>query len=94
MWPSTGISFGVLARSLDGTTPNPVPSSSTTPVIVTPGGSAGCGGIVDAGGGGGGLASTGTQALGLAEAAAALVMAGWGAVVAARHRRTAVGGDL
>ncbi|CAM5266761.1 Prenyltransferase and squalene oxidase repeat-containing protein OS=Streptomyces microflavus OX=1919 GN=Smic_00650 PE=4 SV=1 [Streptomyces microflavus] len=91
---STGISFGVLARSLDGTTPNPVPSSSTTPVIVTPGGSAGCGGIVDAGGGGGGLASTGTQALGLAGAAAALVMAGWGAVVAARHRRTAVGGDL
>ncbi|MFD8106933.1 prenyltransferase/squalene oxidase repeat-containing protein [Streptomyces microflavus] len=91
---STGISFGVLARSLDGTTPNPVPSSSTTPVIVTPGGSAGGGGIVDAGGGGGGLASTGTQTLGLAGAAAALVLAGWGAVVAVRHRRTAVGGDL
>ncbi|MET7874984.1 prenyltransferase/squalene oxidase repeat-containing protein [Streptomyces cyaneofuscatus] len=93
---ATGISFGVLTRSLDGTTPNPLPSSSTAPVIVTPGDSAGGGGIVNADGpgGGGSLASTGSQALGLAGAAAALVLAGWGAVVAARHRRTAVGGDL
>lgn len=97
---STGISFGVLTRSLAGTTPNPVPTPSTTPVIVTPGdsaGSAGGPGVVNAGGpgsGGGGLASTGGQALGLAAAAAVLVLAGWGAVVATRKRRTAVGGDL
>ncbi|MFF6909066.1 prenyltransferase/squalene oxidase repeat-containing protein [Streptomyces sp. NPDC012389] len=97
---STGISFGVLTRSLVGTTPNPVPSSSTAPVIVTPGdsaGSAGGPGVVNAGGpgsGGGGLASTGGQALGLAAAAAVLVLAGWGAVVAARKRRTTAGGDL
>ncbi|WP_405510259.1 terpene cyclase/mutase family protein [Streptomyces cyaneofuscatus] len=94
---STGISFGVLTRSLVGTTPNPLPSSSTTPVIVTPGDSTGGGGIVNTdgpGGGGGSLASTGGQALGLAGAAAALVLAGWGAVVAARHRRATTGGDL
>lgn len=97
---STGISFGVLTRSLDGTTPNPLPSSST-PVIVTPGdsaGSAGGPGIVNADGPGSGgdgrLASTGGQALGLAAAAAALVLAGWGTVVAARRRRTAMGGEL
>ncbi|MEU3975429.1 prenyltransferase/squalene oxidase repeat-containing protein [Streptomyces bacillaris] len=101
---STGISFGVLTRSLEGTTPNPVPSSSASaPVIVTPGdnaGSAGRPGIVDTdgpgggSGGGGGLAATGGQALGLAAAAAVLVLAGWGAVVAARNRRSAVGGGL
>lgn len=94
---STGISFGVLTRSLDGTTPNPLPSSSTTPVIVTPGDGTGGGGIVNTdgpSGGGGSLASTGGQALGLAGAAAALVLAGWVAVVAARHRRTTTGGDL
>ncbi|MFJ9526678.1 prenyltransferase/squalene oxidase repeat-containing protein [Streptomyces cyaneofuscatus] len=97
---ATGLSFGVLTRSLDGTTPNPLPSSSTAPVIITPGdstGSTGGPGIVNTdgpSGGGGSLASTGGQALGLAGAAAALVLAGWGAVVAARHRRTAMGGDL
>ncbi|MGC5266748.1 prenyltransferase/squalene oxidase repeat-containing protein [Streptomyces cyaneofuscatus] len=94
---SAGISFGVLTRSLDGTTPNPLPSSSTTPVIVTPGDGTGGGGIVNTdgpSGGGGSLASTGGQALGLAGAAAALVLAGSVAVVAARHRRTTTGGDL
>ncbi len=94
---ATGISFGTLTRSLEGTTPNPVPSSST-PAIVTPGDSAGGGGgIVDAdgpGGGRGGLASTGAQALGLAAAAAVLVLAGWRTVVAARNRReSAAGGE-
>ncbi|WP_179255805.1 prenyltransferase/squalene oxidase repeat-containing protein [Streptomyces sp. SS07] len=90
---ATGISFGTLARSLKGTTPNPVPSSST-PVIVTPGDSTGGGGIVNADGpgGGGGLASTGVQALGLAAAAAVLVLAGWRTVVAARNRRGAAAG--
>ncbi|MFI7325582.1 prenyltransferase/squalene oxidase repeat-containing protein [Streptomyces rubiginosohelvolus] len=92
---ATGISFGTLTRSLEGTTPNPVPSSST-PVIVTPGDSAGGGGLVNADGpgGGGGLASTGAQALGLAAAAAVLVLAGWRTVMAARNRRdTAAGGE-
>ncbi|MFJ6611266.1 prenyltransferase/squalene oxidase repeat-containing protein [Streptomyces sp. NPDC091289] len=91
---ATGISFGVLTRSLKGTTPNPVPSSSA-PVIVTPGDGAG-GSIVTAdgpGGGGGSLASTGAQALGLAAAAAVLVLAGWRTVVAARNRRAAAGGE-
>ncbi|UPT40152.1 MULTISPECIES: prenyltransferase/squalene oxidase repeat-containing protein [Streptomyces] len=90
---ATGISFGVLTRSLDGTTPNPVPSSSA-PAIVTPGDSGG-GGIVNADGpgDGGGLASTGVQALGLAAAAAVLVLAGWRTVVVARSRRTAAGGS-
>ncbi|MFD5647732.1 peptidase, partial [Streptomyces anulatus] len=90
---ATGISFGVLTRSLDGTTPNPVPSSSA-PAIVTPGDSGG-GGIVNADGpgDGGGLASTGVQALGLAAAAAVLVLAGWRTVVVARNRRTAEGGS-
>lgn len=90
---ATGISFGVLTRGLDGTTPNPVPSSSA-PTIVTPGDSGG-GGIVNADGpgGGGGLASTGVQALGLAAAAAVLVLAGWRTVVAARNRLTVKGGS-
>ncbi|MEU5371255.1 prenyltransferase/squalene oxidase repeat-containing protein [Streptomyces sp. NPDC005951] len=90
---ATGISFGTLTRSLRGTTPNPVPSSST-PVIVTPGDGAGGGGIVNADGpgGGGGLASTGAQALGLAAAAAVLVLAGRRTVVAARNRRDAAAG--
>ncbi|ARF76918.1 peptidase [Kitasatospora albolonga] len=101
---ATGISFGTLTRSLEGTVPNPVPSSSASaPVIVTPGdsaGSAGGPGIVNtdgsggSGGSGGNLASTGSQALGLAAAAAVLVLAGWGTVVAARNRRTAPGGEL
>ncbi|MFI9192310.1 prenyltransferase/squalene oxidase repeat-containing protein [Streptomyces californicus] len=94
---ATGISFGVLSRSLEGTTPNPVPSSSA-PVIVTPGENGGSG-IVNAdgpgggGGDGGSLASTGVQALALAAAAAVLVLAGRLAVVAARDRRTAAGGQ-
>ncbi|MFI1224847.1 MULTISPECIES: prenyltransferase/squalene oxidase repeat-containing protein [unclassified Streptomyces] len=90
---ATGISFGVLTRSLEGTTPNPVPSSSA-PAIVTPGDGTG-GGVVNADGpgGGGGLASTGVQALGLAAAAAVLVLAGWRTVAAARNRRTAAGGS-
>ncbi|MEV8007702.1 prenyltransferase/squalene oxidase repeat-containing protein [Streptomyces parvus] len=91
---ATGISFGTLTRSLEGTTPNPVPSSSTPPII-TPGDAGGTGGIVDAdgpGAGGGGLASTGAQALGLAAAAAVLVLAGWRTVVAARNRREAAAG--
>ncbi len=93
---ATGISFGVLSRSLEGTTPDPVPSSSA-PVIVTPGENGGSG-IVNAdgpgggGGDGGSLASTGVQALALAAAAAVLVLAGL-AVVAARDRRTAAGGQ-
>ncbi|MFJ6513638.1 prenyltransferase/squalene oxidase repeat-containing protein [Streptomyces sp. NPDC091406] len=90
---ATGISFGTLTRSLEGTTPNPVPSSSA-PVIVTPGDSAGGGGIVNADGpgGGGSLASTGAQALGLAAAAAVLVLAGWRTVTVARNRRAAAAG--
>ncbi|MFD4028392.1 prenyltransferase/squalene oxidase repeat-containing protein [Streptomyces sp. NPDC058576] len=88
---ATGISFGTLTRSLEGTTPNPAPSSA--PVIVTPGDGAG-GGMVNADGpgGGGSLASTGAQALGLAAAALVLVLAGWRTVVAARDRRTAAAG--
>lgn len=92
---ATGISFGVLTRSLEGTTPNPLPPSSP-PSIVTPGDSAGGdGGAVNADGpnGGGGLASTGVQALTLAGAAAVLVLAGWRTVVVARNRRTATGGE-
>ncbi|MEU6046909.1 prenyltransferase/squalene oxidase repeat-containing protein [Streptomyces griseus] len=92
---STGISFGVLTRSLEGTTPNPVPSpSSSAPAIVTPGDGGG-GSVVDAGGpgDGGSLASTGVQALGLAAAAAVLVLAGWRTVAVARARRTATGDE-
>ncbi|MFI5787960.1 prenyltransferase/squalene oxidase repeat-containing protein [Streptomyces sp. NPDC051640] len=89
---STGISFGTLTRDLEGTTPNPVPSSSA-PVIVTPGDSAGDGVVhADGPGGGGALASTGAQALGLAAAAAVLVLVGRGTVVAARNRRAAAAG--
>ncbi|MEW2368063.1 prenyltransferase/squalene oxidase repeat-containing protein [Streptomyces sp. NPDC006656] len=87
---TTGISFGTLTRSLDGTTPQPVPSTSvqpsgspSTPVIVTPGESTG----------GGGLASTGAQVGGLAAAAVALVLGGWGVTRAARKRRTVAGGE-
>ncbi|WP_327739206.1 terpene cyclase/mutase family protein [Streptomyces nojiriensis] len=82
---ATGISFATLTRSLDGTAPQPVPTGTTgTPVIVTPGGeTAGTGGP----GAGGRLASTGTQVAGLAAAAVALVLGGWGTIRAARSRR-------
>ncbi|CAM5454337.1 hypothetical protein SCALM49S_06615 [Streptomyces californicus] len=78
---ATGISFGVLSRSLEGTTPNPVPSSSA-PVIVTPGENGGRHRerrrTRRRGWGRGSLASTGVQALALAAAAAVLVLgAGW-----------------
>ncbi|QNP65787.1 prenyltransferase/squalene oxidase repeat-containing protein [Streptomyces genisteinicus] len=94
---ATGISFGTLARSLDGTTPQPVPSASpgpsgppSPPVIVTPGeDTGGTGGT--GGGAGGGLASTGTGAGLLAAAAAALVAGGWAVTRAARRRREAGG---
>ncbi|MEU9162728.1 prenyltransferase/squalene oxidase repeat-containing protein [Streptomyces sp. NPDC048424] len=93
---ATGISFATLTRSLDGTTPQPVPSTSvrpsgspSAPVIVTPGEGAGGTG---SGSGGGGLASTGAQVGGLAAAAVALVLGGWGVTRAARKRRTVTGG--
>ncbi|MFE7623248.1 prenyltransferase/squalene oxidase repeat-containing protein [Streptomyces sp. NPDC057509] len=86
---ATGISFGTLERSLDGTTPQPTPSPST-PQIVTPDDSAGgSGGIVDTdggGSGGGALASTGVRTGALAGMAALLVAAGWRVVVIARRR--------
>ncbi|MCL7376669.1 prenyltransferase/squalene oxidase repeat-containing protein [Streptomyces sp. 35G-GA-8] len=90
---STGISFGVLARSLDGTTPRPTPSpTSSTPAIVTPGDTAGGpdGDVDTAGSGGGALASTGAQVGLLAAGAAVLIGAGWRTVVVTR-RRTATG---
>ncbi|MER6318367.1 prenyltransferase/squalene oxidase repeat-containing protein [Streptomyces sp. NPDC001581] len=94
---ATGISFATLTRSLDGTTPQPVPTTSvqpsgspSTPVIVTPGESAGGTG---SGSAGGGLASTGAQVGGLAAAAVALVLGGWGITRAARKRRTVTGGE-
>ncbi|WP_405984432.1 prenyltransferase/squalene oxidase repeat-containing protein [Streptomyces sp. NBC_00872] len=92
---ATGISFGVLARSLTGTVPQPTPApSSSAPVIVTPGDTiGGAGGTGGTGGSGGGyLASTGVQAGALAAAAAALTLAGWGTVALARRRRAAMGG--
>ncbi|QES46961.1 peptidase [Streptomyces venezuelae] len=91
---TTGISFGTLSRSLDGTTPQPVPTTPlqpsgnpSGPVIVTPGEGAGGSG----GSGGGGLAATGAQAGGLAAAAVGLVLGGWGATRIARRRREATG---
>ncbi|MER5872740.1 prenyltransferase/squalene oxidase repeat-containing protein [Streptomyces sp. NPDC002044] len=95
---ATGISFGVLARSLDGTVAQPTPppgggtsagTSGGTPVIVTPGES---GGAAGGSGGGGSLASTGVQAGGLAAAAVVLVLAGRRFTVVARRRRGALGG--
>ncbi|MEU4098353.1 prenyltransferase/squalene oxidase repeat-containing protein [Streptomyces sp. NPDC026673] len=84
---TTGISFGALNRSLDGTSPQPTPSgSSSPPVIITPDGSGGTGGPD---GGDGALASTGVQVSLLAALAAGLVLAGWRAVVVARRRADA-----
>ncbi|GAA3251487.1 prenyltransferase/squalene oxidase repeat-containing protein [Streptomyces lavendulae] len=96
---TTGISFGNLTRSLDGTTPQPVPTapvqpsgSPSAPVIVTPGEGAGSSAGSSAGAGGGGLASTGVQVGGLAAAALVLVLGGWGAIRATKRRRGPVGG--
>ncbi|WP_234314181.1 MULTISPECIES: prenyltransferase/squalene oxidase repeat-containing protein [unclassified Streptomyces] len=86
---ATGISFATLTRSLDGTTPHPVPTTTNgAPVIVTPGEEATGGGT----GAGGALSSTGTQVGGLAAAAVALVLGGWAATRAAKRRRETTGG--
>ncbi|MFE3585637.1 prenyltransferase/squalene oxidase repeat-containing protein [Streptomyces vinaceus] len=85
---ATGISFATLSRSLDGTTPQPVPTATSgSPVIVTPGGETAGGGS----GAGGGLASTGAQVGALAAAAVTLVLGGWGAIRVARRRRGTTG---
>ncbi|MEU1281604.1 prenyltransferase/squalene oxidase repeat-containing protein [Streptomyces sp. NPDC005805] len=99
---STGVSFGTLTRSLDGTTPPPTPApTASAPVIVTPGDgdgdgsggtTGGTGGLADGGGSGGGLASTGVQATALAAVAAALVLGGRLLTTAARRRRAAQSG--
>ncbi|MFZ3468221.1 prenyltransferase/squalene oxidase repeat-containing protein [Streptomyces sp. 4.24] len=99
-----GISFGTLARSLDGTTPEPLPSTSvrpsaspsaspTAPVIVTPGQDGGAAGSSGASGSGGGgtLASTGARVGGLAAAALVLALGGWGLTRAAKRRRENTG---
>ncbi|MGW6707048.1 prenyltransferase/squalene oxidase repeat-containing protein [Streptomyces sp. NPDC054956] len=85
---ATTLSFATLVRSLDGTTPRPVPGtpgrpspSPAGPVVVTPGEGA------DASGGGGRLAPTGARITALATAAALLVLGGWGVTAAARRRR-------
>lgn len=89
---ATGVSFGVLTRSLTGTQPQPTPSPSTSaPQILTPGETGGDGGhIADGGSGDGVLASTGARVGALAAAAGLLVLAGWRTVVVAR-RRTGAG---
>ncbi|MFE2144349.1 prenyltransferase/squalene oxidase repeat-containing protein [Streptomyces sp. NPDC059456] len=91
---ATGISFGVLTRSLDGTAPQPVPGTSGgasagtgAPVIVTPGENAGGAGRAGGATGGGGLASTGAQVGTLAAAALLLTLGGWGITRAAKRRR-------
>ncbi|WP_374230036.1 prenyltransferase/squalene oxidase repeat-containing protein [Streptomyces sp. OfavH-34-F] len=94
---ATGISFGELERSLDGTSAQPTPSDDpdATPQIVTPGGdtSGPGGGIVNAdGSGGGALASTGIRITALAAFAVLLSALGWWAVVAARRRVAAGAG--
>ncbi|WEH36692.1 terpene cyclase/mutase family protein [Streptomyces sp. AM 4-1-1] len=93
---STGISFGMLTRSLTGTTAQPLPDpdpSASAPVIVTPGDDSGGAGAADGSASGdGSLASTGLQAGVLAAAAVALVLAGRCVVVVARRHRTTTGG--
>ncbi|MFI9626691.1 prenyltransferase/squalene oxidase repeat-containing protein [Streptomyces sp. NPDC052042] len=92
---TTGISYGTLSRSLDGTSPQPSPggtagpSPTTSPVIITPGEDGGTG--IANGAGGGGLAATGTQVAALATAAALLVLGGYAMNRAARKRRTTAG---
>ncbi|MEV5200043.1 prenyltransferase/squalene oxidase repeat-containing protein [Streptomyces sp. NPDC053720] len=91
---ATGISFGTLTRSLDGTAPEPTPGGSgrpSTPAIVTPGGETG--GTGTGGGPGGVLASTGAQTLALTLAAVMLVLGGWGTARAARRRRGTTGSE-
>ncbi|MFJ1839394.1 prenyltransferase/squalene oxidase repeat-containing protein [Streptomyces sp. NPDC088175] len=95
---ATGISFGTLARSLDGTAPEPATSGSgrpsgspVTPEIVTPGEETGGTGAAGGPSPGGALASTGVQVGGLAAAAVVLVLGGWAATRAARRRRAAPG---
>ncbi|WP_432129455.1 prenyltransferase/squalene oxidase repeat-containing protein [Streptomyces sp. bgisy082] len=95
---ATGISFGVLTRDMSGTTAQPVPTVSANPTgppsIITTGdesgGSASTGD--SASGTGGSLAATGSRVTGLAAAAVALVLAGWGTVHVARRRRETAGG--
>lgn len=94
---ATGISFGVLERDLDGTSPQPTPSpGSSAPEIITPGdtgdtGGSGGGTGTAGGSGGGALASTGVQAGALAGIALVLVLGGWRTVVVARRRAEAGG---
>lgn len=90
---ATGISFGALKRSLDGTSARPTPADSGgggAPDIVTPGDTpdGGASDIVDAEGGrrGVALASTGVQVGALAGIALLLTVAGWRTVVVARRR--------
>ncbi|MFJ3659951.1 prenyltransferase/squalene oxidase repeat-containing protein [Streptomyces sp. NPDC090119] len=95
---ATGVSFGTLKRSLDGTSAQPTPTASGggAPQIVTPGDTPGGGPdaptTVDANGdaGDGVLASTGVQAGALAGIAALLCAVGWRTVVLARRRTDAL----
>ncbi|WP_430381934.1 prenyltransferase/squalene oxidase repeat-containing protein [Streptomyces bauhiniae] len=96
---ATGISFGVLQRSLDGTSAQPTPTAGGggggAPEIVTPGESTGgtdASNTVDANGGAGDgvLASTGVQAAALAGIAVLLCAVGWRTVVLARRRTDAL----
>ncbi|MGV9791511.1 prenyltransferase/squalene oxidase repeat-containing protein [Streptomyces sp. NPDC003435] len=96
---ATGISFGTLKRSLDGTSAQPTPTAGGggggAPEIVTPGDTAGgtdAPNTVDADGGAGDgvLASTGVQAGALAGIAALLCAVGWRTVVLARRRTDAL----
>lgn len=81
---ATGISFGLLERGLDGTTPLP-----PAPLPPGPGGNPSAPTIVttdDTGSDGGALASTGVAAGALAACAVALIGAGWRTVVVTRRR--------
>ncbi|MEV5985245.1 prenyltransferase/squalene oxidase repeat-containing protein [Streptomyces sp. NPDC052051] len=92
---ATGISFGTLERSLDGTSAQPTPTDDGdddgdgAPEIVTPGDTdeEGGGNVVDATGGDSGvLASTGVQVGALAALAVLMSAVGWRTVVVARRR--------